>query len=444
MEYNKVPMQKVIIIGGGLAGSEAALQLAERKIKVILYEQRPFHMTPAHTTDRFAELVCSNSLKSEEETNAHGLLKKELEILGSILLEIAKKSRISGGKALVVDRNRFAESVTREIESHPFIEVRRERIEEIPYTDSDVILIATGPLTDGLFAENLKKLIGEEFLNFYDAISPIVDAESLNMEKLYFKDRHGIDDNAYLNAPMTEEEYDRFYNFILHAESFTPHEFDRNIPYFEGCLPIEEMAKRGKLTLVYGPLSPRGLKDPRTGKTPFAVVQLRAENKERTMYSLVGFQTRLKRSEQRKLIHLIPGLENAKILRYGQIHRNTFINSPGIISRTLNLKKYPNIYIAGQLSGTEGYVEAIMGGLLSSIFIYKRLRGEKQLPVPEYTMTGALLKYISEGGGGPFQPMNANMGLLGNVPSKLKGKKRREFKKERAIKEMLKWKRTTL
>ena len=435
-------MEQVIIIGGGLAGSEAALQLAERKIKVILYEQRPIHTTPAHTTDKLAELVCSNSLKSQEETNAHGLLKKEIEILGSILLDMAKKSRISGGKALVVDREKFAESVTREIESHPYIEVRRERVDEIPEDNPTPIIIATGPLTDGLFAENLKKLIGEEFLNFYDAISPIVDAESLNMEKLYFKDRHGIDNDAYLNAPMTEEEYDRFYNFIVNAESFKVHDFDKEIPYFEGCLPIEEMAKRGRLTLVYGPLSPKGLKAPKTGKTPFAVVQLRAENKEKTMYSLVGFQTRLKRSEQLKLIHLIPGLENAKVLRYGQIHRNTFINAPGVISRTLNLKRYPHIFIAGQLSGTEGYVEAIMGGLISSIFVYNMIKDKKQIPLPEHTMSGALLKYISEGSGGVFQPMNANMGLLGDVPSRLKGMRRREFKKERAIKEILRWKET--
>ena len=431
-------MKQVIVIGGGLAGSEAALQLAERKIRVLLYEQRPHHTTPAHTTDKFAELVCSNSLKSQEETNAHGLLKKELEILGSILLNIARENKISGGKALVVDREKFAKSVTREIESHPYIEVIRERVETINYDTP--LIIATGPLTDGRFADNLKKLVGEDFLNFYDAISPIVDAESLDMEKLYFKDRHGIDDEAYLNAPMTEEEYERFYDFIINAESFIAHEFDRDIPYFEGCLPIEEMAKRGKLTLVYGPLSPKGLRDPRSGKTPFAVVQLRAENKEKTMYSLVGFQTRLKRSEQLKLIQLIPGLENAKVLRYGQIHRNTFINAPGVITRTLNLKRYPSIYIAGQLSGTEGYVEAIMGGLVSSIFLYNQLKGKEIFPLPHNTMSGALLKYISEGNGGIFQPMNANMGLLGDVPRHIKGFKRREFKKERAIKEMLKWK----
>ncbi len=430
-------MEGVTIIGGGLAGSEAALQLAERGIKVILYEQRPEYMTPAHKTGLLAELVCSNSLKSIEETNAHGLLKKELSILESILLKIAEKHRISHDKALVVDREGFSKEVTREIELNPDIEVRRDKIEDIPL-DTPVI-IASGPLTEGKLADNLKMLIGEEFLYFYDAISPIVDAESLNMDMLYFKDRHGIDNEAYLNAPMTEEEYDRFYEFILNAESFHAHEFDK-IPYFEGCLPIEEMAKRGRLTLVFGPLSPKGLKNPETGKMPFAVVQLRAENKERTMYSLVGFQTRLKRKEQEKLIHLIPGLENAKILRYGQIHRNTFINAPGVLSPNLNLKKHPSIFIAGQLSGTEGYVEAIMGGLIAAINVFNLIKGKPLVPPPKHTMIGALLSYISEGNGGIFQPMNANMGLLTDIPEGLRGKKRRIFKKERAIKELYEWK----
>ncbi len=430
-------MERVIIIGGGLAGSEAALQLAERGIKVALYEQRPLHMTPAHKTDSFAELVCSNSLKSTEETNAHGLLKKELNILGSILLKIAEKHRISHGKALVVDRAGFSKEVTKEIESHPNIEVRREKVDKIP--EKRPVIVASGPLTEGKLAENLKMLIGEEFLHFYDAISPIVDADSLNMDVLYFKDRHNIDNEAYLNAPMTEKEYERFYEFIINAESFNSHEFDK-VPYFEGCLPIEEMAKRGKLTLVFGPLSPKGLLNPKTGKMPFAVVQLRAENMERTMYSLVGFQTRLKRSEQEKLIKLIPGLENAKILRYGQIHRNTFINAPGIITPDLNLKKYPSIFIAGQLSGTEGYVEAIMGGLIAAINVYNLIRGKKIIPPPRHSMIGALLSYISEGNGGVFQPMNANMGLLTDIPKGIKGKNRRIFKKERAIKEIIEWK----
>lgn len=430
-------MERVFILGAGLAGSEAALQLAERGIKVILYEQRPVYMTPAHKTGYMAELVCSNSLKSTEEINAHGLLKKELSILGSILLEIAEKNRISYGKSLVVDRIGFAKDVTRQINTHPNIDAVREEVKDIP--QNVPLIIATGPLTDGKFAENLKKLIGGDFLHFYDAISPIVDAESLDMDILYFKDRHNIDNDAYLNAPMTEEEYYRFYEFLISAESFKGHEFDK-VPYFEGCLPIEEMAKRGPLTLVYGPLSPRGLLNPKTGKMPFATVQLRAENKERTMYSLVGFQTRLKRKEQEKLIRLIPGLSHAKILRYGQIHRNTFINAPKVLTPYLNLRKYPNIFIAGQLAGTEGYVEAIMGGLISSIFLYNLLKGKDFIKLPENTISGALLSYISKGNGKTFQPMNANLGLLGNVPKGIKGIKRRIYKKERAIKEMLEWK----
>ena len=434
-------MQRVFIIGGGLDGSEAALQLAERGIKVSLYEQRPVYKTPVHKTGNFAELVCSNSLKSTEDTNAHGLLKKELSILGSILLDIAEKNRISYGKSLVVDREGFSRDITLNINMHPMIDVIRERIDDIP---RDVpLLISSGPLTDGKLAENIKELVGSDFLHFYDAISPIVDADSLNMDILYFKDRHNIDNDAYLNAPMTEKEYERFYKFIVNAESFKGHEFDK-VPYFEGCLPIEEMAKRGYLTLVYGPLSPKGLEHPETGKRPFAVVQLRAENKEKTMYSLVGFQTRLKRKEQEKLIRLIPGLSDAKILRYGQIHRNTFINAPSVLTRFLNLKKHPNIFFAGQLSGTEGYVEAIMGGLISAINIYRLLKGKDLIPVPENTMSGALLSYISNSNLKSFQPMNANMGLLSNIPRGIKGMKRRIYKKERAIKEITEWKNRVL
>jgi len=433
---------KVHIIGGGLAGSEAALQLAERGIEVILFEMRPARMTPVHNTEYFAELVCSNSLKSVEVTNAHGLLKEELKTLHSYLLEIAEKHSLPGGKALVVDRLKFSQEVTNLIESHPNIKVIREEITSLP--SEGIVLIASGPLTSDALALEIKKLTGDEFLYFFDALSPIVDAETLDFSKLYYRDRHGLDDSSYLNAPLTKEEYYNFVEALLNAEVHIPH-LEEEKKYFEGCLPIEVMARRGPETLRYGPLNPRGLKDPKTGKTPYAVVQMRPENKERTMFSLVGFQTQLKYPEQKRVFRMIPGLENAVFLRYGAVHRNTYLHSPGLLDIHLRLKRDPRIFFAGQLIGTEGYVEAIMGGLMAALNIYNILKmGGPLPPPPETTMIGALLRYVTENDKKDFQPMNANLGLLPPVDFRLKGRAKREIKSERALRDILKWKEENL
>ena len=429
--------KEVIVIGGGLAGSEAAWQLAERGVRVKLFEMRPKVMTPAHRTGLLAELVCSNSLKSQDLYNAHGLLKAELRMLGSMLLEAAQEAAIPGGKALVVDRQKFAKIVTERIESHPLIEIIREEVTEIP--KEGIVIIATGPLTSSKFAEALQELIGEKFLSFYDALSPIVDAESLDMSKLYFKDRYGWDDSAYLNAPMTEEEYDQFWKALVEAEIHQPHEFEKGVKYFEACLPIEVMAKRGRDALRFGPLKPIGLPDPRTGKEPFAVVQLRRENAEGTAYSLVGFQTQLKYGEQRRVFRMIPGLEKAEFLRYGAVHRNTFVNAPKVLLPTLQVRRDPRIFIAGQLSGTEGYVEAIADGLVAALNAYRLLNEQAPLEIPYHTMLGALLRYIAMANPKHFQPMNVNFGLMPNVPKIRKKDERKRFMVERALKTLKEW-----
>lgn len=430
-------MDRVIVIGGGLAGSEAAWQIAKRGIKVILYEMRPVKMTEAHRTGHLAELVCSNSLKSVDILNASGLLKEELRRLGSLIIEAAQSARIPGGKALVVDRERFAQFVTERLENHPNIDIRREEVKEIP--KGEVVIVATGPLTSESLIEDLKKYIGEDYLYFYDALSPIVSSDSLDFSKLYRKDRHGWEESAYLNAPMNEEEYKRFYEALVNAEIHESHEFEKDIPYFESCLPIEVMAKRGPDTLRYGPLRPKGLKDPRTGREPYAVVQLRPENEEETAFSLVGFQTQLKIREQERVFRMIPGLEKAVFLRYGAVHRNTYINAPKVIDETLELKEHKGVFIAGQLVGTEGYVEAAMGGLFAGINAFLRLKGRESLSPPRETMCGALLHYISHADPRNFQPMNANFGLFKGAPPKLKWYEKRKFYVERALKVLERW-----
>ncbi len=432
---------KVAVIGGGLAGSECAINLAGAGIKVTLYEMRPVNLTPAHKTAYFAELVCSNSLKSTELHNAHGLLKKEMEILGSQLLEFAKESSISGGRALVVDRELFSKKVTEAIESHPFIKVVREEVISLP--EADYIVIATGPLTSDNFAEFLKNLIGEDFLNFYDAVAPIVTAESLDLSKMYFKDRHGEQDEIYLNIPLTKEQYLSFVEELRKAEIYEPHlEEDKN--YFEACLPIEVMAKRGDETLRYGPMRPDGLTPP-NGSKPYAVVQLRAENREKTLFSIVGFQTQLKIKEQERIFRMLPGMEKAEFVVYGKVHRNTYLNSPRVLDDYLRLKGKDNIFFAGQIVGTEGYVEAIWGGLLVSIFIRKLHKTGKmpQLP-PKTTITGALLDYITHYPYQDFKPMNANLGILSPVNFRIRGKDRRIYKAQRAIRDITKWKEENL
>ncbi len=396
----------ITVIGGGLAGTEAAYQIAKRGIKVRLFEQRPKNYTPAHKSADLAELVCSNSLKSTELTNAHGQLKEELKILDSVILRFAYKNQIPGGKALVVDREAFARDITDFITNFPNIEVIREIVKEIP---DGIVILTSGPLTTEDLAKNIATFFGEENLYFYDAISPIIAYDSIDKEKIFFASRYGKG-RDYLNCPMTKEEYENFYSALITAETFPLHPFEEE-KYFEGCLPIEEMAKRGKETLLFGPMKPVGLIDPKTQKRPYACVQLRRENVEGTMFNIVGFQTKLKIKEQKRVFRMIPGLEKAEFLRYGSVHRNTFINSPKCLCPTLQAKKNKNLFVAGQLTGVEGYVESTAMGLVAGINAVRLFKGEKPLIFPEETMIGALIKYITTPKQN-FQPINANFGLL--------------------------------
>jgi len=428
------------IIGGGLAGSEAAWQAARMGIRVCLYEMRPLKMTEAHRSGYLAELVCSNSLKSVERTNAHGLLKEELGILDSLIMDMAWKTRVPAGTSLSVDRIEFAKGVTEAIESHPLIDVIRKEVES-PELDQPLI-IATGPLTSPGLTRWLKKIIGNEFLYFYDAISPIILGESINQERTFRASRYGKGGTDYINCPLTEEEYRQFYEALLTAERVELHEFEE-IPYFEGCMPVEVLAERGFNTLLFGPMKPVGLIDPRTGKQPFAVVQLRQEDKYGQAYNMVGFQTRLKWPEQKRVFRMIPGLEEAEFLRYGSVHRNTFINSPVVLDKNLRLKKLPHIYMAGQITGVEGYVESTAMGLLAGISAALYIKGKTFIPPPEETATGALLKYITEGGPSRFQPMNINWGIIPPLEGIRKRKDRIAYREElarRAIEKIKEWK----
>ncbi len=401
---------EIIVIGGGLAGSEAAYQCAKKGIKVKLYEAKPNYISPAHKTEYLAELVCSNSLKSNEPTNAHGLLKAELRLLDSLLLRCAEKTKIPGGKALVVNRELLAREVTKEINNLANIEIVREEIIKIP--EDGVVIIATGPLTSESLSKELASFCDEEHLFFYDAISPIISAQSINYNRTFFGSRYR-DDNDYLNCPLTKEEYEKFYKELINAGLFPVRNFEYG-HFFEGCLPVEEIAKRGKDTLAYGPMKPVGLKDPKNKKTPYAVVQLRKENQEGTMYNLVGFQTRLLHKEQKRIFKLIPGLENAEFLRYGSVHRNTYINAPKIITPTLQTIKQETLFICGQLCGVEGYVESIGTGLWAGINAARILSEKEPIVPPVETMLGGLIKYITTPNKN-FQPMNANFGLLPSV-----------------------------
>ncbi|MEO0266041.1 MAG: methylenetetrahydrofolate--tRNA-(uracil(54)-C(5))-methyltransferase (FADH(2)-oxidizing) TrmFO [candidate division WOR-3 bacterium] len=429
---------KVAVIGGGLAGSECALSLARSGIKVDLYEMRPYKMTPAHRTGYFSELVCSNSLKSTELHNAHGVLKAEMEIMESVILQVAKESSLTAGRALVVDREQFAKKVTELIESDSNIKVIREEVKEIP--EADFVVVATGPLTSNAFAEYLHKLVGERFLNFYDAVAPVVTSESIDMSRMYFKDRHGEDDDIYLNIPLTKEEYYRFVEELIQAEIHEPH-LKEDKDFFEACLPIEVMAQRGYETLRFGPMRPDGLIPPGESREPYAVVQLRAENHEKTLFSMVGFQTQLKIKEQERIFRMLPGMENAEFAVYGKIHRNTYIDSPRVLDSYLRLKWNDRIFFAGQIIGTEGYVEAIWGGLMVSIFIRSIIKDGVLPPLPDTTtMTGALLSYLTSYPHPDFKPMNANFGILSPVHFRIRGKDRRIFKAKRAIRNLKIWK----
>ena len=412
------------VIGGGLAGCEATYQIAKRGIKVKLYEMKPSLFSPAHSNSNLAEIVCSNSFKSNVITNACGLLKEELRMLDSLLIKCADKTAIPAGQALAVDREKFSELVTEEIEKLDNVEIIREEFNSSLEKDKCITIIATGPLTSKKMERQISNLTGEDKLYFYDAAAPIVEKDSINMDIAFFGDRYGKEgDNSYINLPFNEEEYKKFYNELINAEVVTLHEFEKR-EIFEGCMPIEIMAKRGEDTIRFGPLKPVGFIDPRTGKKPYALVQLRQDNEMATLYNLVGFQTNLKFGEQKRVFSLIPGLENAEFVKYGVMHRNTFINSPVLLNSTFNLKNKPNIFFAGQITGVEGYVESIASGLFAGINATKIFSNVKLLEFPEETVIGALSKYISTQNN-RFQPMNTNIGILPPLEEKIKDKQER-------------------
>ena len=433
---------EAIVVGGGLAGSEAAWQLATRGIDVKLHEMRPVVTTPAHKTDRLAELVCSNTFKSTELTNAHGLLKGEMRLLGSLILEAADGARVAAGSALAVDRDLFASRVTERIVAEPRITVVREEVSEI----RGPCVIATGPLTSDKLAESIRARLGVGALAFYDAIAPIVARESIDDSIVFRGSRYGKetmegagDDGAYLNCPMSRQQYDAFLDALISADQYHGHEFDE-VPYFEGCMPVEVMAQRGRDTLRFGPLKPVGLRDPRTGRDAYAVVQLRQEDRAGRMWNLVGFQTRLRIPEQQRVLRMIPGLADAEFLRYGSIHRNSYLNSPAALSAHLAARDEPSVLFAGQITGVEGYTESSATGLLAGINLARILAGDEPVVPPPTTMLGALYRYMREADPRHFQPMNANFGLLDELPERIRDKRRkREMFAERALRDMREW-----
>jgi len=430
------------IIGAGLAGTEAAWQCARRGLAVDLYEMRPVRQTPAHQTAQFAELVCSNSLKSDTENTAPWLLKEEMRRTGSLLIEIARQTAVPAGHALAVDREKFSEAVTAAIDREPLIRVIREEVTHINENDG-ITIIASGPLTSDALAAEILRLSGSEQLYFYDSISPIVEADSIDRNRIYMAARYDKGTADYINCPMTQEEYDRFLDALLEAQSVEAKDWE-NLNYFEGCLPIEEIARRGRDTLRFGPMKPVGLRDPKTGKTPYAVVQLRQENLRADSYNLVGFQNHLKFGEQARVLRLIPGLENAKFLRYGQIHRNTYINGPALLRETLQMKQHPNILFAGQISGVEGYVESIATGLLAGVQAACVATGAEPMAPPRATAFGALVNYICHAESKSFQPANITFDLLQPLDEEIRRrvrdkKLRHKMVCERALEELEGW-----
>jgi methylenetetrahydrofolate--tRNA-(uracil-5-)-methyltransferase len=427
-------MDGLIVVGGGLAGCEAAWQAAERGIRVLLFEMRPGKMTEAHGTSLLAELVCSNSLRSREIVTGPGLLKRELEIAGSLIISAAKYSEVPAGSALAVDRTLFAGYITEAISGHRNITLQRKEITEIPDPPA---IIATGPLTSAPMADALKSVIGEDHLFFYDAIAPIVDASSIDYSKAYLASRYGKGGDDYVNCPMSESEYASFYKALIEADKVRCRDFE-DIKVFEGCMPVEAMAERGVDTLRFGPLKPVGLPDPKTGRIPYAVVQLRAENKERTAYNMVGFQTRLKWQDQKKVFRMIPGLEGAEFLRLGSMHRNTYINAPLHLNGDLSVKGKEGLYLAGQITGVEGYVESSAMGLMAGINAAGRMLGKEAAYPPESTAHGALISHLTSSHAGSFQPSNINFGLIRPVsttPGKRDRKLQRKITAEVALKE---------
>ena len=430
-------MQHINILGAGLAGCEAAWQAAQRGVKVKLFEMKPHKMTPAHHSEGFAELVCSNSLRSDCVSNAVGLLKEEMRRFDSLIMQAADATRVPAGSALAVDRTKFSQYITDRIRNHPNIEVIEEEVSSLE--EGIVTVIATGPLTSDAMANFIKDDLGCGKLHFFDAAAPIVDASTINMDVAFFASRYDKGDADYINCPMNKEQYDAFWQALTTAQEAELKEFDKesqkNVKVFEGCMPVEVMARRGYETLCYGPLKPVGLIDPRVGTESYAVVQLRKENREGTMFNLVGFQTHLTFPEQRRVFRMIPGLENAEFLRYGVMHRNTYLNSPGLLDNTYAMNARPDVFFAGQMTGVEGYVESAGSGLLAGINAANRALGKDKLILPPETMLGAMADYVSRGGTGDFAPMNANFGIVNPLGYRVKGGKAAKNEKlaERAL-----------
>ncbi len=425
---------KVAVIGAGLAGSEAAYKIAQAGFKVDLYEMRPKKLTPAHTTGYFAEIVCSNSFGSESLTSGAGLLKKEMEELGSLLLRVAKEYKVPAGQAFAVDREKFSKRITEILENHSNINVIREEVKQLP--DADIVVIATGPLTLEDFSKEIQKLTSSEYLYFYDAIAPVVDASTVDYSKGFWADRYGKGSGDYFNCVLSQEEYEVFYQELIKGEQVPLKDFEKAV-YFEGCLPIEEMARRGKETLLYGPMKPVGLIDPKTGKRPFAVVQLRKENIEGTLLSLVGFQTKLKYPDQQRIFRLIPALKDAEFVKLGSIHRNTFIQSQKLLLPTLQLRKNPNILFAGQITGVEGYMASAATGIIAGINVVRMLQGKEPVYPPKETIIGGLINYITTAKN-ELQPMGPNFALLPDIDIKIKNKEERKLKKAQISLEKIK------
>jgi methylenetetrahydrofolate--tRNA-(uracil-5-)-methyltransferase len=424
----------VTVVGGGLAGTEAAWALAERGVDVTLCEMRPAVSTPAHQTGRLAELVCSNTFKSVDQTNAHGLLKAELRELGSVLLPLADQARVPGGSALAVDRDVFSRLADEKLRSHPRISIRVGEVTTLPSPG----IIATGPLTSDNLARALAERLGTGSLAFHDAIAPIISDDSLDHEQLFAASRYGKGGDDYLNAPMSREQYEAFIDALIAGDQFSGHDFDE-VPYFEGCMPVEEMARRGRDTPRFGPMKPVGLTDPRTGREAHAVLQLRREDAAGQMWNLVGCQTRLRIPEQRRVFSMVPGLGNAEFLRYGSIHRNSYLNSPATLGEGLTLRGDPLLFFAGQLTGVEGYTESLGTGLLAGINLARSLAGQPVMVPPPTTMLGGLYRYLRDADPSHFQPMNANFGLLDPLPGKVKKDQKRERLAERALNDFRAW-----
>ncbi|MFW3578026.1 methylenetetrahydrofolate--tRNA-(uracil(54)-C(5))-methyltransferase (FADH(2)-oxidizing) TrmFO [Vagococcus fluvialis] len=425
---------KVTVIGAGLAGSEAAFQAAEAGVKVDLYEMRKLKKTPAHHTDKFAELVCTNSLRANNITNAAGLLKEEMRTLDSVIISSADKHQVPAGGALAVDREGFSSEVTERVSNHPNITIHHEEITEIP--EDGITIIATGPLTSEPLAESIKEFTESEGLYFYDAAAPIIDKNTIDMDKVYLKSRYDKGEAAYLNCPMNKDEFYAFREALVTAEVAPLKSFEKE-KFFEGCMPIEVMANRGEKTMTFGPLKPVGLEDPKTGKRPYAVVQLRQDDAAASLFNIVGFQTHLKWGEQKRIIQMIPGLENAEIVRYGVMHRNTFMNSPELLNPTYQSRKRSNLLFAGQMTGVEGYIESAASGLVAGINAARLAKGKEPVIFPQTTAMGSMAHYITHTSGKNFQPMNVNFGIFPELPERIRDKKERyEAIANRALEDM--------